>query len=85
LSSLTLSRRLLALRRDHPVLKLGEIAFRDAPAPLAVFERRLGEERVLCAFNLGPDAPPSDPAWDEGDTLLEGSMGQAFAWRIARI
>jgi len=85
LSTLTLSRRLLALRNDHPVLKLGEIAFRDAPGPLAVFERRLGDDAILCVFNLGPDSPPADPAWDEGETLLEGAMGQAFAWRIARL
>ncbi|MBI1408312.1 MAG: alpha-glucosidase [Caulobacter sp.] len=84
-SSLNLSRALLALRRAHAALRLGDLAFRNLPAPLAGFERRLDGERLLCLFSLGPDQPPADPAWTEGETLLEGRIGQPFAWRIARL
>ena len=51
-STLQFARRFLAMRRAMPAMRLGEIEFRDAPAPLLVFERRLESERVLCAFNM---------------------------------
>lgn len=55
-SVLHLARRLLALRRAHPALRLGDHVDIAAPEPLLLFERRAGDERLLCAFNVG-DAP----------------------------
>ncbi|NBB16739.1 DUF3459 domain-containing protein [Caulobacter sp. SLTY] len=82
-SALALSKALLALRRAHPALRLGGLTFRDAPSPMAVFERSWEGERLLCAFSLGAEAPPADPAWQEGETLLEAAG--PFGFRIARL
>jgi alpha-glucosidase len=51
-STLAFTRRLLAVRRANPVLRLGEIAFHDAQAPILAFERYLPGERMLCVFNM---------------------------------
>ena len=51
-SALNLSRRFLRWRKSFPALVEGEIEFLDAPEPLLVFERSLGDERLLVAFNL---------------------------------
>ncbi len=52
-SILNLTRRLIALRKREPALRLGSLRFLDAPAPLLAFERRLGEDFLTCVFNLG--------------------------------
>jgi len=54
-STLTFARGFLVERRKHPALVRGEIVFRDAPAPLLVFERRLENERILCVFNMSAE------------------------------
>jgi alpha-glucosidase len=51
-SSLNLSRRFLRWRKSVPALIQGDIEFLDAPEPLLVFERSIGDERLLVAFNL---------------------------------
>lgn len=62
-STLSLTRRLVALRKAKPALRTGAIRRVEAPAPLLVFERGEGKERLLCAFNLGDEpvdwAPPA--------------------------
>ena len=52
-SMLTLTRRLIALRKREPALRLGALRFLNAPAPLLAFERNHGEETLTCVFNLG--------------------------------
>ena len=52
-STLSFAWRFLAARKASAALRLGEIAFRDAPEPLLVFTRTHDEERVLCVFNMG--------------------------------
>lgn len=84
-SPLALSRALIALRKAHPALRLGDIAFRDAPPPMAVFERAGEGERLLCAFNLGDGPAPADAAWTEGETLLAVGGTGPFAFRVARL
>ncbi len=54
-STLKFARAFLAARKKHPALRLGEIVFRDASGPLLVFERRLENERILCAFNMSAE------------------------------
>ncbi|MFO1074054.1 MAG: alpha-glucosidase [Geminicoccaceae bacterium] len=44
----------LAWRRRQPVLREGSIRFFDADEPLLLFTRTLGQQALLCAFNLGP-------------------------------
>ena len=51
-SMLAFTRRLIALRRASPALQLGEARLVAAPAGVLAFERQLGDERVLCAFEL---------------------------------
>ncbi|KRG76951.1 alpha-glucosidase [Stenotrophomonas chelatiphaga] len=45
-------RRFLAWRRTQPVLLHGDIRFLDSAEPVLLFERTLGDEVMLLAFNL---------------------------------
>jgi alpha-glucosidase len=60
------TRAVLALRRARPALRLGDLAVVHAENTLLAFERRWGEDRVLCVFNLGNEtaawSPPTG-AW----------------------
>jgi alpha-glucosidase len=60
-STLNLTRQLLGFRRRHAALRTGALHFLDLPEPLLAFERRAGNERLLCLFNFG-DAPQPVPA-----------------------
>lgn len=51
-SPLRAFRRLLRWRAQHPALRWGGIEFRASTGAVLAFERRLGEERILAAFNL---------------------------------
>ena len=55
-SMLNLTRRLIALRKREPALRLGSLRFLDAPAPVLAFERTRGEDTLTCVFNLGHEA-----------------------------
>ena len=55
-STLNLTRQLVALRKSKPALRTGALRRVEAEAPLLAFERGEGEERLLCAFNLGDEA-----------------------------
>ena len=52
-SILNLTRRLIALRRGEPALRLGALRFLGAPAPLLAFERAHDDDVLTCVFNLG--------------------------------
>ncbi|MEE1981913.1 alpha-glucosidase [Shewanella xiamenensis] len=45
-------RQFLAWRKGYPILIEGDIEFLDAPEPLLVFVRKLGEQKLLVCFNL---------------------------------
>lgn len=60
-SLLRLTQRLIALRRAHPALVEGSMEVLHADAALLVFTRTLGDERIVCAFNLS-DAEVAVPA-----------------------
>jgi alpha-glucosidase len=51
-STLAFTRQFLKARKASAALRLGEIEFLDAPAPILAFVRAYGSERVLCAFNM---------------------------------
>ncbi len=55
-STLHLSRRLIGLRRSHPILRTGSMTMVTAKDGLLVFRRREGAETLLCVFNLGHEA-----------------------------
>ncbi len=70
-SILMLYRRLLALRRDHPALSIGDFALVTVEDELLVYARRHGSQRMLVAFNLGerPHRLPL-PDWARGSRPL---------------
>jgi alpha-glucosidase len=54
-SVLNRTRRFLTWRRAQLALLTGNITFLEAPAPLLAWTRRLGEQEMLCLFNLGTE------------------------------
>ncbi|MCH1930042.1 alpha-glucosidase family protein [Shewanella sp. A25] len=71
-SSLNGYRQFLNWRKTHPVLVVGDIEFIDAPEPLLVFVRSLGDKKVLVCFNLKEDDAEFDLASLEVDSELTG-------------
>ncbi|MGB9364580.1 MAG: alpha-amylase family glycosyl hydrolase [Xanthobacteraceae bacterium] len=51
-SILTLYRRLLAVRRAHPALSIGNLTLLDTEGEVLAYERRHGAERLIVALNL---------------------------------
>ena len=51
-STLAFARRALAMRRKSEALRVGDIEFLEAPAPILAFLRRCESERLLCVFNM---------------------------------
>ena len=52
-SMLQATRRLVAFRKAHPCLLLGEMNLLEAGTDLLCFERAYRGERLICVFNLG--------------------------------
>jgi alpha-glucosidase len=67
-STLSLARRLAALRRDTPALQTGSQSFLDAGDDVLAWVRQEGGERLLAAVNFGAAPAPLDAA--EGATLV---------------
>lgn len=55
-SSLAHARRMLALRRAHPALRLGTLEVVDARETSIILRRSHGGDRLRCAFNWGQEA-----------------------------
>ncbi len=53
-SVLNFYRKALALRRAHPALIEGELAFERTSEPVLAFRRTTKDERLLCLYNLSP-------------------------------
>ena len=51
-STLAFYRTILAWRKTHPVLALGDIGFFDVAEPVLAFRRSTAEGAMLCVFNL---------------------------------
>jgi alpha-glucosidase len=68
-SMLQATRRLVALRKAHPALARGGMRLLDSSDEVLCFERLLGDERLICVFNLGHDGAPWRPP--EGFTAIE--------------
>ncbi|MBV9996767.1 MAG: alpha glucosidase [Caulobacteraceae bacterium] len=70
-SMLNFTRRLIALRQASPALKTGEALLLDAPLGVLAFERRQGDERVICLFELdGRPASVRLPGFAEAEPLF---------------
>lgn len=52
-SMLSLHRRLLALRRAHPALRIGDFTLLPSEGDVLLYERREGADHLLIALNLG--------------------------------
>jgi alpha-glucosidase len=78
-SMLSLYRRLLRLRREHPALRVGAYETHAASDDeIYVFWRQEGDDRVLVALNFGPEwrALPVELG-APGRTLFEAEDGKA--------
>jgi alpha-glucosidase len=54
-STLNYARAFLKRRKESAALRLGEIAFTDAPEAVLAFTRAEGGETLLCLFNMGTE------------------------------
>jgi alpha-glucosidase len=71
-----LTQSLLALRRAHPALALGDYHAIECGGDLLAYERRLGADRVLVVLNLGRDPQPfAIPGWAEGLAVVAAARG----------
>jgi len=68
-------RRFLAFRRQHPALAKGAIDFIESDGDTVAFTRREGNERIVCAFNLG--AKPAEI--DLGQGAMQPLPGHGFS------
>jgi alpha-glucosidase len=73
-STLVFARQFLKARKASAALRLGEIEFLDAPAPVLAFVRAHESERVLCVFNMSGKAAeffgePGEPMIGCGEVL----------------
>jgi alpha-glucosidase len=63
-SILTLYRQLLAARRAHPALAIGDFSLLDSAGDVLAYERRYGAQRLIVALNLGTSAQRLElPIW----------------------
>ncbi|MBR0553954.1 alpha-amylase family glycosyl hydrolase [Stakelama marina] len=77
----SLTRNLLALRRDTPALRTGDIAIVHADDRLLVIDRRVDSQHVRCLFNLGTaDAPW--PSHLEADGTVIAAVNGADTTRL---
>ena len=90
-SVLAHAKRVVALRKAHPALKLGDIRFLDTEGKVLAFTRQGEGERLLCVFNLGAEAARYSLPEGAGEAVFElgevtrdgGSL--SFAARSAAI
>jgi len=92
-STLAFYRAILAWRKPRPVLRLGDLVFVKTAEPVLAFRRTMGDESLLCIFNLSAEAqdlvvagipertelePVSQHAVLAGKSLQLGANGYAF-------
>jgi alpha-glucosidase len=92
-SPLEFARHFLRGRRQSAALRLGEIGFVDADAPVLAFTRTHEGEHILCVFNMSRDdvsfAHPligagqvlglgCGSSMDRGDTVHLGPLAASF-------
>lgn len=78
-SILALYRRLLAARRMHPALAIGDFALLDSSGDVLAYERRHGTQRLIIALNLGGRSQRLElPVWASGCRLLLSTTAEAL-------
>jgi alpha-glucosidase len=78
------TRTLLALRKATPALRHGDIAL-EGDGDLLRFERRSGNETLLCLFNLTDEALALPDIPDSEILASVGKLGEALSGMILRI
>ena len=74
-SVLNLYRRLLALRRTHLSLSVGDISLLKTQGDILAYERHSGDMRLLVALNLGGTPQiVSLPTWAQGGKVLLSTL-----------
>ncbi|WP_424939752.1 alpha-amylase family glycosyl hydrolase [Aliiroseovarius sp. S253] len=73
-------RDVIALRRAYPALAKGEMLDLMADGPLLQFERQLGDERVLCQFNIGGTPITADRPAGKWHVLIGEDSVKIPAW-----
>jgi alpha-glucosidase len=77
-STLHFARALIALRKAHPVLRIGEIRVLEASDQVLTFERVSAASRALCVFNLSRSPATTTCAPDGLAPILQvGSVARA--------
>jgi len=79
-STLSMTRRFIALRKAHPALRYGGMRLRESSSAVLSFERTFGAERILCVFNLGLTEASLQPP--PGSWRPIESIGGASAWTL---
>ena len=75
-SMLALTRALLALRRERPALALGEVGLLSSADDVLVYERRLGDGRIVVALNFSGEERRWTPPVDGLELLASTTPGQ---------
>ena len=77
-SILALYRRLLAARRAHPALAIGDFVLLDSEGDVLAYERRHGAERLIVALNLGTHSHRLElPDWASDCRVLLSTVADA--------
>ncbi|MBB3763149.1 alpha-glucosidase [Sphingomicrobium lutaoense] len=88
-SLLEWTRRVIALRKEHEALLVGDLAECEAGDALLTFQRRGEHESLLCAFNIGEDdvaftLPEGAEILSSCGTIRDDGLGP-FAALVARL
>ncbi len=75
-------RAFLAFRRRRRALRLGRIRFLDVPEPLLLFLREEGAERLVCAFNAGPQPAVLEDPWEGARAAFSDGESEVHAGRL---
>jgi glycosidase len=82
-SFLSLYRELLALRRAHPALQVGDFRLLSSDDDLLVYERAAGDDRLAIVLNLAAEGRPLPERFQGRAALLSTAAGQAGAPEIS--
>jgi len=78
-SMLSLTRRLLAMRKANPALRTGAIRFLDASEDVLAFEREGDAQHLFCVFNFAVEARGWTPT---GGWRVIDQVGEVDGWRL---
>ncbi len=77
-SLLNLTRTLVLLRKNHEAMRSGRLNILQADGDLLVFEREAENEKLICAFNMGPN----DLTWVTDGGALIHSVNDATSGNL---